>query len=135
MAARLFHTLTVPRAQRSTLATKRPPCRSGHLGIIGGAEAAFWRLAWIILAPRVTCTNFRNSAEGREESGPPHIPMMLRAIWTGVRMSPQGKPHQPNPREKSAPPSWLLTAQERQQTCWELLQLVRRSADQTRWTL
>jgi hypothetical protein len=41
---------------------------------------------------------------------------MLRVIWTGVRMSPQGKPHQRNAREKSAPPSWLSTAQERQQT-------------------
>jgi hypothetical protein len=98
------------------LPTQPPPCLSIHLGIIGGAEAAFWRLAAIIFAPRQTCTNFRSSAEGREGSGPARIPMMLRVIWTGVRISPQGKPHQPNPREKSTPPSWLLTAQERQQT-------------------
>ena len=71
---------------------KPPPCRSSHLGIIGGAEAAFWRLAWIIFAPRRTCMNFRSSAEGREGSGPAHIPMVLRVIWTGVSMSAQGNP-------------------------------------------
>src|ERR1019366_2539921 len=67
-------------------AATRPTCLHGHLGISGGAEAAFLRLASIIFASRLTSTNFRRSAAGREESGPAHIPMMLRVIWTGVRM-------------------------------------------------
>ena len=87
-------------AGAAQMPTNPPPCLSNHRGIIGGAGAAFWRLAWIIFAPRQTCTNFRNSAEGREESDPAHIPIMLRVIWTGVRMSPQGKPHQPDTRKK-----------------------------------
>src|ERR1019366_7660225 len=87
---------------------KPPAYPSSHLGIIGGAEAAFWRLAWIIFAARQTCTDFRSSAEGRHGAWPAHIPIMLRVIWTGVRISPQGRPHHPTPGEKRPPPGWLL---------------------------
>ena len=38
-------------AGAAQMPTNPPPCLSNHRGIIGGAGAAFWRLAWIIFGP------------------------------------------------------------------------------------
>jgi len=65
-------------SRHSTVSTASGYRETG--GIKGGAEPVFWRLAWIIFNPNITCTSFRNSGEGREESVRVHIPAMLRAI-------------------------------------------------------
>jgi len=81
--------------------------------------------------PMLTRTSFRKFSDGFEGSGPLHMPAMLRVIWTGVRMRPQGNPHQPNTAENSTPPNWLLVAQERQETCGLVVHRVKNRADQT----
>ena len=63
--------------------------------------------------------------------GPPKIPTILRPTMIGVRMIPQGNPHQPKSIENKALPAWARVAQDRQESCGRLFQLVRTKADQT----
>ena len=61
------------------------------------------------------------------------MPKRFRPICTGVRISPQGKPHQPKNKLNSAPVAWLFIPHARHEICGALLQEVSTSADHTLW--
>ena len=60
-------------------------------------------------------------------------PQRFLVTWTGVRISPQGKPHQPSTAEPSVALSIAFLPHETHDTCGELFHVVITSADQTEW--
>jgi len=60
-----------------------------------------------------------------------HSDPNIRVIWIGVRISPQGKPHQPRNSEPSAASAFALFPHAAQEICGLLEHLVITKADQT----
>jgi hypothetical protein len=72
------------------------------------------------------------SGDGRSGSGLVTRALIFRMVWMGVKMNPQGMPHQPTRREPMRERSWCFRPQDRHETRGLLDHRVRTRMDQTK---